>query len=94
MSAQPITQFKNIGPDGDMIESVVWRVPQPVPPSEHAFKYRLVWTVEGQRVVGFDNERGKGDHCHLDGLEVTYTFSTVEQLFEDFGNEIAKRRKP
>ncbi len=76
-----------------MIEAVVWRVPEPVPPSEHAFKYRLVWIVGGQRVVGFDNERGKGDHCHLDGLEVPYKFSTLEQLFEDFGTEIATRRK-
>jgi Family of unknown function (DUF6516) len=94
MPAQLITQFKNVGPDGDMIEAVVWRVPEPVPPSQHAFKYRLVWIVDGQRLVGFDNERGKGDHCHLDGLQVPYIFSTVEQLFEDFGNAIAKRRKP
>lgn len=94
MPAQLITQFNNISPNGDMIEAVVWRVPELVPPSEHAFKYRLVWIVGGQRVVGFDNERGKGDHCHLDGLEVPYTFSTVEQLFEDFSNAIATRRTP
>jgi len=38
-------------------------VPTPVPPTTHGFKYRLVYIVNGVRVVGFDNERGKGDHC-------------------------------
>ena len=26
-------------------------------------------TPNSKRIVGFDNERGKGDHCHLDGQE-------------------------
>jgi len=47
---------------GGLVEMVVWRVPQPVPPSGHPFKYRLVFARGGQRVVGDDNERGKGDH--------------------------------
>lgn len=34
--------------------------------------------------MGFDNERGKGDHCHLNGLELTDTFKSVDQLVEDF----------
>ena len=36
------------------------------------------------RVVGFDNARGKGDHCHIGGVEQTYAFVSVEQLIEDF----------
>jgi hypothetical protein len=31
------------------------------------------------RVVGFDNERGKGDHCHIRGVERIYNFSSVER---------------
>jgi len=50
--------------------------------------------VDGIRVVGFDNERGKGDHCHLDGVEVPYVFANVEQLIEDFIAAVAARRKP
>jgi hypothetical protein len=46
-------------------ELVVWRVPQPVQPSGHSYKYRAVCAVDGVRVIGFDNERDKGDHCHL-----------------------------
>ena len=67
-----------------MIEFVVWRVPAPVPPSEHGFKYRAAYTVDGVRVIGFDNERGKGDHCHIRGAERRYVFTAVEQLIEDF----------
>ncbi len=54
----------------------------------------MVWIKDGQRVLGFDNERGKGDHCHLDGKEVIYKFTDIEQLFADFTREVAKRRKP
>jgi hypothetical protein len=39
--------------------------------------------VNGVPVVGFDNERGKGDHCHVRGRERAYAFVSVEQLVED-----------
>ena len=63
-----------------------------VPPAKHAYKYRAVYVANGERVVGFDNERGKGDHCHLDGKERPYRFTTVEQLVEDFIAAVAARR--
>jgi hypothetical protein len=94
MAAQLITRFKNITPDGGVIELVVWKVPQPVPPTQHGYKYRAVYALQGARVVGFDNERGKGDHCHLDGTEVPYVFTSVEQLIEDFIAAVAARREP
>jgi Family of unknown function (DUF6516) len=84
MKATLITRFKDVTPDGGVIELVVWRVPKPVSPSEHGFKYRAAYAIDGVRVVGFDNERGKGDHCHVRGAERRYTFASVEQLIEDF----------
>ena len=84
MKARLITRFKDITPEGGVIEVVVWRVPEPLPPSEHGFKYRAAYAVGGVRVVGFDNERGKGDHCHIQGRERPYRFTSVEQLVEDF----------
>ena len=92
MAAQLITRFKDITTDGAILELVVWKVPKPVPPTEHGYKYRAVYVVNGVRVVGFDNERGKGDHCHLDGVEQPYVFSSVEQLVEDFIAAVAARR--
>ncbi|ULX56401.1 peptidylprolyl isomerase [Ectothiorhodosinus mongolicus] len=43
--------------------------------------------------MGFDNERGKGDHFHLDGKEYPYQFISVEQLTEDFISAVAARRE-
>lgn len=67
---------------------VVWQVPQPVPPSEHPFKYRLVFVREGQRLVGYDNERGKGDHKHLGQRELSYSFVDIETLVADFLRDV------
>jgi hypothetical protein len=78
-----------------LLELVVWRVAQPVLPSEQGFKYRAAYVVDGVRVVGFDNERGKGDHCHLRGAGKPYHFISVSQLVEDFIAAVdAARSKP
>jgi hypothetical protein len=34
--------------------------------------------------VGYDNERGKGDHRHIEGSQQPYAFTTVERLIADF----------
>jgi hypothetical protein len=72
------------------VEVAVWRTPEPVPPSEHRFKYRLAYVVEGECVVRYDNERGKGDHRHFGTEEGPYTFSTPDQLMLDFSADIAR----
>jgi hypothetical protein len=92
MAAQLITSIKNINPDGSILEVVIWKVPKPVPPTEHGYKYRAVYVVDGVRIVGFDNERGKGDHCHMDGKELPYAFTGVDQLLEDFIAAVETRR--
>lgn len=92
MQAELITDFKDVTPEGGLIQMVIWRLPEPVPPSTHGFKYRLVYETDRVRTVGFDNERGKGDHCHLDDVEQPYTFTSLDQLVEDFIAEVAKRR--
>ncbi len=66
------------------IEIVIWEVPIPVHPSEHPYKYRLVYVVDGMRVVRYDNERGKGDHKHLNDREEPYRFVSPSRLVTDF----------
>jgi len=39
------------------MELMASRVPRPMPPTEHGYKYRAVYAVNGVRMVGFDNER-------------------------------------
>lgn len=59
-------------------------MPSPVPPSAHPFKYALFYGRPGERVVLFDNERGKGDHKHILEGETPYEFTTPDKLIEDF----------
>lgn len=66
------------------IEAVIWELPEPAKPSTHLIRYRLVYIVQGERVVGYDNERGKGDHRHIVGRELAYTFVDVPTLLADF----------
>ncbi len=72
------------------VEAVVWVVPSPIRPSVHGFKYRLVYIVNGIRVVGYDNERGKGDHKHLGEIEVPYVWVDVPTLLADFMNDVGE----
>lgn len=90
MKAVLITRFRDISAAGDGIEMVVWRVSEPVPPTSHGYKYRLVYVVGGKRVIGFDNERGKGDHCHVGGEEYVYRFVDIDRLIDDFITEVDK----
>ena len=55
MPAELITRFKDITSDGAILEVVIWKVPAPVPPTEHGYKYSAVYVVDGVRVVGFDD---------------------------------------
>ncbi|MBV9967134.1 MAG: hypothetical protein JO008_15715 [Alphaproteobacteria bacterium] len=74
--------------DGAIVEMVLWRVPSPVPPSTHDLKYSLFYGRPGVRGVGYDNERGKGDHRHFRGVETAYRFRSVEQLMADFWSDV------
>lgn len=78
---------------GGIVEIAVWRVPEPVTPSEHLCKYRLVFVRDGKRVVGYDNERGKGDHRHLGKTEMLYRFVDEAQLLDDFWQDVKKATK-
>jgi hypothetical protein len=59
----------------------------------HGFKYSLVYIREGQRLVGYDNHEGKGDHRHIRTVTTPYVFTTVERLIEDFRRDVAAVKK-
>jgi len=52
-----------------IVEMVIWQLPKPGSRRPHGLKYRLVYARGGRRLVGYDNERGKGDHRHLGDTE-------------------------
>jgi len=42
MKVELVLNKKDADPDGGITELVIWKVPTPVPPTTHGFKYRLV----------------------------------------------------
>lgn len=78
--------------DGTIVEMVIWTVPKPVEGSPHPYKYRLFFGRPDERIVGYDNERLKGDHRHIGGRELPYEFKDVETLVRDFLSDIEQWR--
>ncbi len=90
MKAMRIFYDKAVLPDGFVVEMVIWQLPTSSPERPHGLKYRLYFGRDGQRIVGYDNERGKGDHKHLLDVEKRYKFITPEKLVEDFLADIER----
>jgi hypothetical protein len=78
--------------DGSILEMTIWAVPAPVFGSQHRLECSLFYGRPGMRLVGYDNEHGKGDHRHVEGREEPYAFTTPEVLIEDFLNDVKKLR--
>jgi hypothetical protein len=92
MDAELVISDKVIFDDGAIQEIIIWRVPGSVRPSMHAFKYRLFYGYPGRRLIGYDNERGKGDHRHIREREESYQFRGWEILLDDFFRDVALLR--
>ncbi len=75
------------------VEIVIWKLPQPLPYSRHAFKYRLAYIANQRCVLRCDNEAGKGDHKHFDEVEAPYIFTSLDALQTDFWAEVNRRRR-
>ena len=88
MKAKPLFHQRIDYDDGAIVEMLIWRLPLPIPPSTHGLKYSLFYGRPGVREVGYDNERGKGDHRHFKGIEAPYEFRSVEQLMFDFWSAV------
>ena len=90
MKAIPILRRRVVIASDAFVEMVIWRVPDPVEPSAHFFKYRLAYVVESVCVLRYDNERGKGDHRHFSGMESAYDFRGPDRLIADFESDIER----
>ncbi len=90
MDAEELIRRRVAVIENGFADIVVWHVHKPVPGSTHNFKYRLAFVVDGQCVLRYDNESGKGDHRHLGGREESYIFSDPRQLTADFFDEIKR----
>ncbi len=69
-------------------EIVIWQLPLQLSGSTHDFKYRLAYVVNGECILRYDNEAGKGNHAHINGQEISYNFVSPKQLLKDFFAQI------
>lgn len=68
-----------------VVSQRIFRLDPPNAAAPHGYSYRLhCGTREGQTLVRFDNETGKGDHVHWGVREQPYGFTTLEHLLADF----------
>ena len=88
MTAELMLKERHTVSEEAYVELVVWRLASPVAGSQHDFKYRLAFVVNGRSVLQYDNERGKGDHKHIGEDEMPYTFTTPQTLLDDFWNDV------
>ena len=88
MQAEPLLDERHLLSETAFAELVVWRVPVAVRGSTHRFRYRLVLVVEGECVLRYDNEAGKGDHRHIRNVERRYRFTTSGRLLADFWADV------
>jgi hypothetical protein len=89
MRAQKLHHSKVPVFDGSVIEIAIWQLPEVTKERPHGLKYRCNYSLpDGASLVRYDNESGKGDHKHIGNVEEPYVFSTIEQLFTDFFNDI------
>jgi hypothetical protein len=93
MKAALVFRLKYELDDGAIVEMAIWSVPQTVAGSRHGFKYRLYFGKGGKRIVGYDNERGKGDHRHVLGRELSYRFTSPDRLIADFLADVEEARR-
>jgi hypothetical protein len=90
MKAKLLLRQRKVISANAFAELVVWQLPAVAPGSEHAFKCRLAFVVDGVCVLRYDNEAGKGDHRHIGKRENSCQLTTPEKLLSDFWNDVER----
>lgn len=83
MKARQLFRYKERRHDL-VVEMVIWDLPGKTRERSHGLKYRLYCSRGDHCIVRYDNEAGKGDHRHYGDHEGLYTFTSLDQLLDDF----------
>jgi hypothetical protein len=94
VAASLILDRKLVLDDGWIIQMRVWRLPETSAERPHGLKYSLFYGRGGERVIGYDNEAGKGDHRHYRDRQEVYAFTSLEQMIRDFQADVRRERTP
>lgn len=92
MKAKLVRHNKVYDEDGNIIEVKMWKI-DPSPDKFHGYKYSLVYIVGGERVIGYDNGEGRGDHRHYSSRMEPYKFRGLKKLTEDFYRDVERYRE-
>ena len=88
--ARLLLSWKEVWPDGFISEGKIWLLPEPTPERRHGLKYSLFFGRPGERIIGYDNETGKGDHRHYRDREEPYLFVSLHRLMADFDADVKR----
>jgi hypothetical protein len=88
--ASLIQDRKSVLESGAIIQIRIWRLTQPTDERPHGLKYSLFYGRPGERIIGYDNETGKGDHRHYRDREEPYAFVSIERLVADFEADVRR----
>ena len=87
-----VLHTKYIDECGGIIEMKAYEVPRSAS-TPQGYKYSLVYILNGQRLIGYDNHEQKGDHCHHRADTSQYAFRSIHTLVDDFLADVAAIRK-
>jgi len=88
--ASLIENRKSVLESGAIIQIRIWRLPHSTQERPHGLKYSLFYGRPGERITGYDNEAGKGDHRHYRDREEAYLFISLEKLIADFEADVRR----
>lgn len=93
MRAVLLRRERYVDADGDLVELVLWLVPRSAAYPD-GIRYRLAFLLAGSKrpAVLYDNHHPKSHHRHQGAVQVTYTFSTIEQLLADFLADVQRAK--
>jgi hypothetical protein len=94
MKAKLLLKQRFVLSESAFAEIVIWQLQVPLNGSIHDYKYRLAYVVNGECVLRYDNEAGKGNHLHIKEQEIDYNFVSTEQLIDDFFAQIKLMERP
>jgi len=94
MGSKRILYRKVVDEEGNVLETVIWRVPVSAKAPD-GVRYRLAFITAGMRepAVLYDNHHPKGHHRHVEGVQEPYRFETVDKLVRDFKADVERVRR-
>ena len=93
MRAKLIRHEKVIDELGNTVEIKMWKLPKATKDKPYGYKYSLVYIVDDERIIGYDNAERKEDHRHIGGRVEPYRFVSLRKLAHDFYRDIERYKR-